>query len=75
MIGNEPAFPEIEVINGNGDKRFHVGMTIRQEFVKAAMQGILSRHGLSQDGNYKIIAGDAVVAADACLKAEMETRK
>jgi hypothetical protein len=75
MIGNEPACPFQSGWKENLKELFQQGITIRQEFVKAAMQGLLSAYvgaGVVKASN---LAEQAVFAADACLKAEMDTRK
>lgn len=59
-----PAFPATEA---NGLNSGMSGMTIRDEFAKAAMQSILS----SEDGreSFKRIAAEAYLMADALLEA------
>lgn len=47
------------------------GMTTRQEFVKAAMQGLAFR---SATGSVEWLAGEAVRLADAALAEEARTR-
>lgn len=82
-LGNEPAYPIIkEWDDPDMQQRSEVqfdGMTIRQRFVMAAMQGLLSgsTRGVSWgefDSCVERYAEGAVAFADACLKAEAETR-
>ena len=49
------------------------GMTIRQDFVKAAMQGLLSAQ-MSDGFKWTEIATQACIAADAALAEEAKTR-
>lgn len=59
---NDPAYPTMS----------RGGMTIRQEFVKAAMQGVLSDSDF--DATATDIADFAVRCADAALAEEARTR-
>jgi len=66
-------------IEGEGWKsertRTYEGMTIRQQFVMAAMQGLCANPEYA-DGSYgNITAVDACAIADAALAAEARTRK
>lgn len=76
--GNEPAYPckESEWNRDNqGFDEIAQGMTIRQEFVKAAMQGLLAHGFASAIGNTsEELATLSCEMADACLKKELETR-
>lgn len=58
---NDPAYPGMT----------HIGMTIRQQFVMAAMQGLALR---SATGSAEWIAAEAVRLADATLAEEARTR-
>lgn len=61
---NPPAFP-CSVYDGR-----QAGMTLRDYFAAAAMQGELSsQHGMSQWTDYQRLAEVAYKAADAMLKA------
>ena len=62
--GNLPAYPV-----GNSDRRDLIGLTKREEFAKAAMQGMCGDS--SRDGSHQAFAEDAVKFADALL-AELE---
>lgn len=72
---NDPAYP-IHIPSDPGWKSSvdvtHKGMTIRQEFVKAAMQGLAFR---SATGSVEWLAGEAVRLADAALAEEARTRQ
>ena len=71
---NDPAYP-IHVPADPGWRNSvdvtHCGMTIRQQFVMAAMQGLAFR---SATGSVEWIAGEAVRLADAALAEEARTR-
>lgn len=64
---NDPAYP----IHIDLPFEIHYGMTIRQRFVMAAMQGLAFR---SATGSVEWIAGEAVRLADAALAEEERTR-
>ena len=64
---NDPMHPQL--INGNDQP----GMTIRQAFVMAAMQGYLAGGFGGLDN--EVISEYACSAADACLRAERESRE
>ena len=68
---NDPAAPI--TVPGIGDEysEIHLGMTIRQRFVMAAMQGLAPR---SATGSAEWIAAEAVRLADAALAEEERTR-
>jgi len=79
---NDPAYPTDRRISENymdsggyGRRREVIlnqgGMTIRQRFVMAAMQGLAFR---SATGSVEWIAGEAVRLADAALAEEARTR-
>jgi len=61
---NEPAYPGMT----------HIGMTIRQQFVMAAMQGLAPRSATGSADRIKWIAAEAVRLADAALAEEARTR-
>jgi hypothetical protein len=64
---NEPAYP----CTSEG----FAGMTLRQRYVMAAMQGLLANaHPEAWELGPIEIAGCACQYADECLKAEAETR-
>lgn len=73
---NDPAFP-IHVPEDTGWKNdsahTYEGMTIRQRFVMAAMQGLLSAQ-MSDGFMWTEIATQACIAADAALAEEARTR-
>jgi hypothetical protein len=67
------AFPFIEPEQDDNIKAYHPGMTMRDEFAKAAMQGAIA-HGLfnadKASSDYaEYVATVAYVYADAMLKA------
>jgi len=76
-IGNNPAHPIIITWDQrcNADWRTDVqtdGITIRQQFAMAAMQGMLA------DPNCDIlerVTDNAIIVADLLLKKELETRE
>jgi len=70
------AFPFIEPQENENIKAYHPGMTMRDEFAKAAMQGMCSNpedghenYDLSYDDYAKEISRCAYVMADAMMKA------
>ena len=81
---NDPAYPTldcIDVADSDGYTRHTKvtnteGMTIRQEFVKAAMQGLCANPTLvNQDvGDAASLAKEARIFADAALAEEARTR-
>jgi len=66
---NDPAYPTDSYPSGAR----RGGMTTRQEFVKAAMQGLLSAQ-MSDGFKWTEIATQACIAADAALAEEARTR-
>lgn len=70
-LGNEPAYPFL--YEGGGAN----GETIRQKYVRAAMQGLLSGHGsiVLIDSECALISARAIKIADACLSEEARTRE
>lgn len=68
---NDPAYPHLELDGDGCPLRGHTGMTIRQRFVMAAMQGLAFR---SATGSVEWLAGEAVRLADAALAEEARTR-
>ena len=69
---NDPAYPHW-YFDEEGDKVQSSGMTIRQQFVMAAMQGLLSAQ-MSDGFKWTEIATQACIAADAALAEEARTR-
>ena len=65
---NEPAFPAEEV-HGDGVQQVkrHLGLTVREEFIKAAMEGLLAapNTGLT----YAQVAENAIRQADTVIEA------
>lgn len=80
ITGNEPYYPFYKPRESNGDTEItpsyiaeiNKGITIRQEFAKAAMQGILS-----DPSSYDLtkIAALAVVCADNLIEELNKTEK
>lgn len=68
---NDPAYPCDVPRIGEEQGEFFTGMTIRQQFVMAAMQGLAFR---SATGSVEWLAGEAVRLADAALAEEARTR-
>ena len=66
--GNQPAYPQHLVMEPLHHD-WHYGLTKREEFAKAAMQGMCGDS--SRDGSHQAFAEDAVKFADALL-AELE---
>lgn len=68
--GNAPAYPVVERIDAGdyGRQDFSVtpGLTKREAFAMAAMQGMYANHE-SRDVHPEIIARSSVAAADALL--------
>lgn len=85
--GNEPAYPQESYMARtfiDDEYRENVkisvpGMTIRQRFVLAAMQGILTNPHSTRNktilSDAVALSVDAVKYADACLIREIETRE
>jgi hypothetical protein len=72
-IGNEPAYPGHHLDEDRDFINSCKGMTIRQRFVKAAMQGLLALGAYGcMDG--KSIAKISLECADEHLKLEAKTR-
>lgn len=73
---NDPAYP-IHVPADPGWRNSvdvtHCGMTIRQQFVMAALQGLLSAQ-MSDGFKWTEIATQACIAADTALAEEARTR-
>lgn len=68
---NDPAYPHLELDGDGGPLQEHTGMTIRQQFVMAAMQGLCARSsGLGFSETIK----SAIEIADAALAEEAKTR-
>lgn len=80
--GDEPAYPVKRktpasyIENIVPDQQLE-GITIRQQYVKAAMQGILAnpRFNLNMNDEWNNLPNLAIEIADACLKREAETRE
>ena len=68
---NEPAFPIADVYHPNGQIEYgKPGLTKREYFVAAAMQGLCAEYlGPQTDWDYDDIASFAVDIADATLAA------
>lgn len=65
-----PAFPFPELGTMNfGDPSAYPGMSMRDEFAKAAMQGMLAADIQCGPEEVPVIASSAYVMADAMLKA------
>jgi hypothetical protein len=62
-----PAFPV-----GSGDMRDPTGMTLRDYFAAAAMQGLLSRIGHDKINVHDVLAQRTYQIADAMLEAREE---
>ena len=73
MTGPDDSAHPWQYTNRAGEVCSEGGMTIRQAYVMAAMQGILSSNTDDQWTENEV-ARFAVKCADACLKAERETR-
>lgn len=71
---NDPAYPHLELDGDGCPLQDHLGMTIRQRFVMAAMQGLLSAQ-MSDGFKWTEIATQACIAADAALAEEARTRR
>lgn len=66
ITGNEPAFPEM---HDHGVRELNTGITIRQQFAMAAMQGFCAAgYGEFKDTHTAYIAELAVRQADALIK-------
>ena len=64
----EPAYPTLPINLADGShKKAGSGLTIREAFVMAAMQGIASNK--DTDFVYETVARDAVTLADATISA------
>ena len=70
------AFPFIEPEKDDNIKAYHSGMTIRDEFAKAAMQSLILDGFYQSEGAHKgwtefgnEVADDAYALADAMMKA------
>ena len=61
------AFPFIEPEKDDNIKAYHSGMTMRDEFAKAAMQGLLSNTTVKSTP--EDFAANAYMLADAMMKA------
>lgn len=74
---NEPAYPVNEQIDclPNGGYFFHVyeGLTKREKFAMAAMQGILSNPALVEVVDTAWVSKESINQADALLKQLRET--
>lgn len=73
ITGNEPINPMHPDSSGNDSDR--IGLTIRQEFARSAMQGILSNHDYTTTLSSKFsgeefnraVANDAIHLADTLI--------
>lgn len=69
--GKKPAYPAMDMNSYHGIDRLelrHEGLTKREVFAMAAMQGILANPSWKDQGNTPWIAGVAIVYADELLK-------
>lgn len=68
---NEPAYPVLYITwqpqLGAYDTHLHPGLTKREEFAKAAMQGILSSSHVSETPSPEYVRDQAYKYADAML--------
>ena len=67
-VKNAQAFPFIEPWNDENIKAYHPGMTMRDEFAKAALQALIPLSN-GDDGEILEAAEDAYSYADAMMKA------
>ena len=67
-VKNAQAFPFIEPWNDENIKAYHPGMTMRDEFAKAALQALIPLSN-GDDGEIFEAAEDAYSYADAMMKA------
>ena len=66
-MNNPPAFPATA---GLGDRvRVYKGMTLRDYFAAKAMQGFSTTLATVKSPNWKLLAEDAYLLADAMMKA------
>jgi len=76
-LGNEPAHPKLEYNYSFEKQEWHYeltgGMTKREAYVMAAMQGLLADHSRG-DWIPEGLAKQSVMMADACLEMEAKTR-
>lgn len=75
ITGNESVYPSTIAVDEHGNvyRAEHYctnqGLTIREEFAKAAMQGMLSNHALIETNNWTWIAINAVEMAEELISA------
>ena len=67
-----PAFPSTEVAVGPNGLSRQDGMSLRDYFAAAALQGIISQYTSDQPPNVNAMAKEAYLCADAMLKAREE---
>lgn len=65
QINNEPAYPVYEEDSYGNPMQQHFGLTKREAFAMAAMQGLIAHYGVQYDSN----TVDAVQFADSLLEA------
>lgn len=63
-----PAFPTVYLNNYSGNVESANGLTKREVFAMAAMQGILSNADWTHNGEPKHVASSAIAFADELLK-------
>lgn len=71
ITGNEPSNTFFH--DGGDFKMSYPGLTIRQQFAMAAMQGWIACQHEGFTGSYEVVAENAINNADALIKALNET--
>lgn len=67
-LGNESAYPRLLPPQGQWTE-YEFGLTKREEFAKAAMQGMCGNEGEYANASYERAAERSVTQADALLEA------